>query len=170
MMLGRIRLAWWRETLEQPASARPKGDAVLDAVALHWPHDTSTLVQLVDAWEVMLHDAALTEPLLTDFAKGRIAPIVQLLGANNEHPTLEATAMRWAYADAATKVSSAEERELCLQLGLAAQVPVRRLGKKARGIAVLGALAQRSLDRGGQTLMQGRGAAIIAIKAAIFGR
>ena len=35
-MLGQMRLAWWRDQLGAPASARPQGDLLLDLIGRTW--------------------------------------------------------------------------------------------------------------------------------------
>lgn len=52
-MIGRIRLAWWRERLEALDDAPPPAHPVLRALALHWPGAGERLAALEDgalAW------------------------------------------------------------------------------------------------------------------------
>jgi phytoene synthase len=81
---------------------------------------------------------------------------------------IAAAAFRWAIADAAASVSDPEERARLVSIGLARGDARGRLPAHLRGLAVLDALAQRSLRRGGQPLMEGRGASLVAFRAAIF--
>jgi phytoene synthase len=76
--------------------------------------------------------------------------------------------LRWALADAVTGVSDQSERATLIAAGLAADNGGRRLPSELRGLAVLDALALRALRRGGRPLMEGRGASLTALKAAIF--
>ena len=154
-MLGQMRLAWWRETLAKPHEERPSGDAVLDAIGQHWAEHEERLSKLVDAWELMLAET-LEEEGARQFGALRAAP-------------LDAPAERWALTDAAVHVPDGPERELLLRL--AGENPDRPAFRRdLRGLAILDALARRSLKRGGRPLMEGRGAALVAMRAAIIGR
>ncbi len=162
-MLGQMRLAWWRDMLGKPLAERPSGDAVLDGISEHWAGQEALLVALVDGWEHML-DETLSEESALAFAKGRGAAFSGLGGTECESP-----ATRWALVDAATHISEGAERDmLCALAGNIETSP--RLPKSLRGLAVLDALSRRSLKHGGRPLMEGRGASIVAIRAAIFGR
>jgi 15-cis-phytoene synthase len=79
-----------------------------------------------------------------------------------------AAGLRWALADAAASLSDTAEREALRAVALGVMQPDGRLPGVLRGLAVLEALALRSLRRGGRPLMEGRGSALAALKAAIF--
>lgn len=171
-MLGQMRLAWWRETLGKPHEERPKGDAVLDSVGDHWSGREEALVRLVDGWEVLITAEHLNGSELKAFASGRSAPAIDLLGQDDERQgeAVQAAMARYVFADLASGVSDERERKLAIEYGLGRSRPPVRLGRAARGIAVLDALARRSLKRGGRPMMEGRGAALVAARAAIIGR
>lgn len=172
-MLGQMRLAWWRENLIRPAQARPRGDAVLDLISQGWPHDAAALAGLVDGWEYLLAEPPLAEAAARSFAEGRAAA---LLAACDYEPACSGfaaargAAQGWALADLAAKVSDDRERAMLVAAGIDAAAPRGPMARQARSIAVLGALARRALARGGRPLMEGRGAAIAALRAAIFRR
>ena len=167
-MLGQMRLAWWRDTLAQNPQDWPAGDAVLDAIRQHWQGREAALVKLVNGWEHMLAPPPLGEEDARAFAEGRRDALQAVFG--DAAATVGDAARRWALADLAAKVSLDEERTMLVRLGLDAVPSEPRLPKQARGLAVLSALAKRALDRGGRPLMEGRGAAITAVRAAIIGR
>jgi phytoene synthase len=175
-MLGQMRLAWWRETLMQEVQDRPGGDAVLDAIGEHWAGREAALVALVDGWEHILAQPPLAEEGARAFATGRCEALLAVFGhagaaaARERSDALALAAWRWALADLAVKVSLDEERELLVRLGLADRTPGSGISSEARGLAVLGALAFRALKRGGRPLMEGRGASLVAARAAILGR
>lgn len=169
-MLGQMRLAWWREQLGNNREARPSGDAVLDGIGVHWQGREHALIALVDGWEFMLAEE-LDEAGASAFAQGRAAPFVamaQMAGASNAD-TVDVAARRWALVDAAVHIPDGPERTMLLELAGANREAVR-LPRSLRGLAVLDALARRSLRHGGRPLMEGRGASIAAARAAIFGR
>ena len=168
-MLGQMRLAWWRDALGKPAADRPRGDAVLDAVATHWAGRETALIAMVDGWEVLINAETLGPAEIAAFGAQRGA----FFGALHDDATPEvkhrvaAAALRWALADAVTAVSDAGERAQMIETALAG-VGAGRLPKPLRGLAVLDALAMRALRRGGRPLMEGRGASLVALRAAIF--
>jgi phytoene synthase len=169
-MLGQMRLAWWREALSKPVSDRPRGDAVLDGLGTSWEGREAALTAMVDAWEVLVTADRLGPVEIEAFGSGRGA-FFKALGDDNGEAKAQrvaAAAFRWAIADAAASVSDPDERALLVAMGMARSAQRGRFPSHLRGLAVLDALAWRSLQRGGQPLMLGRGASLAALKAAIF--
>ena len=76
----------------------------------------------------------------------------------------------WALADAASHIEQGEERQTLLDLASELSRPSRNLPAPFRGVAILYALAERALQAGGAPLMAGRGAALVALRAGLFGR
>lgn len=172
-MLGQMRLAWWRETIEKPVAQRPSGDPVLDAISEHWIDRDKSLISLIDGWEKLLAEPPLGRDHIMAFAQGRIEAVRAAFGAHSTQFDQSGAAVQichWAIADLAAGVTLPEERKLLVEFGLENISSLKALGKPFKGIALLGALALRSLDKGGRPLMEGRGAAITAIRAAIIGR
>ena len=81
---------------------------------------------------------------------------------------LAAAGRRWALADAAAGVSDPAEAAVLAETGRAVAAPAGRIPRPLAGLAVLEALAVRALARGGRPLMEGRGASLAALRAAIF--
>jgi len=172
-MLGQMRLAWWRETLSKPIGERPTGDEVLDAVGVHWAGRETALIQLVDGWEQLLAEPRLGDEHARQFAQGRVEAMKAAFSDKADAwdgRGAQIPAWHWALADLATSVSQPKEREMLVALGMDQQRPSKKLNSPFKGIALLGALALRSLEKGGRPLMEGRGASITALRAAIFGR
>ncbi|MEP3051714.1 MAG: hypothetical protein ABJP48_01870 [Erythrobacter sp.] len=168
--LAQMRLAWWREMLQAPASERPSGDSVLDAIGKSWIGYEKALIALVDGWEELLIDPPLTKGVSMRFAQGRAAPFMCLVDEEARTLLIEIHAMRWALADLAAKVQSKEERAMLVSIGLNLEASEKRAPKELRGLIVLGALSLRALKRGGRPLMEGRGAGLTAFRAALLGR
>jgi len=171
-VIGQMRLAWWREQLEKPVSDRPAGDLLLDAVSQHWAGQEEVLLSLVDGWEELLVVPTLTPAVAARFCARR-ARALSLMAAscgNGAGKRAQAAGERWAAADAAVHVSSDEEREVLLATGLGRASGKGSTARSMRGLAVLEALALRSLRRGGRPLMDGRGAALVALRAGLLGR
>ncbi|QUL38674.1 hypothetical protein [Erythrobacter sp. JK5] len=171
-MLGQMRLAWWRDMLALRTPDRPAGDAALSAIGAHWSGDEQALIDVVDGWEVLLVSVALADADLVRIARGRGAPFVALFGGASLRSAarVSAAATRFVCADLAIRLSDAEERRRAIRLGLDQTDDGERLPREARGLRVLEALALRALERGGKPLMEGRGAALTALKAGFFGR
>jgi len=172
-MLGQMRLAWWRETLAKPLDERPNGDVVLDAIGEHLEGREAALAKLVDGWEHLLAEPPLGEEHARLFGEGRVAAMRGVFGDEGvtwDEVGAGVPAWHWALADLARHVSLDEEREMLIRIGLEKPAVPRRLPSQFKGLAVLGALALRSLNKGGRPLMEGRGASITALRTAIFGR
>jgi phytoene synthase len=169
-MLGQMRLAWWREALGKPVSERPRGDAVLDAIGVHWEGRESALVAMVDGWEVLVtaETIGIEEARVLGMGRGTFFAALDQRDDRAGQDRLAAAGYRWALADAAAAVSSSGERAVLVSVGLARAHIGGSFPRDLRGLAVLEALALRSLKRGGQPLMAGRGASLVALRAAIF--
>lgn len=169
-MLGQMRLAWWRDALGKSVAERPSGDAVLDAIGVNWAGREDALVQMVDSWEVLVTADQIGGDEAVAFGAGRGAFFAAFadVASPSVRQACTSAGLRWALADAATAVSDEGERTALVAAGLAADRGGARLPTHLRGLAVLDALALRALRRGGRPLMEGRGASLTALRAAIF--
>ena len=52
-MLGQLRLAWWRDRLNDDPAKWPKGEPLLGRLG-SWGERSRALVPLVDGWEALL--------------------------------------------------------------------------------------------------------------------
>lgn len=162
-LLGQVRLAWWRDTMSKPISERPSGDAVLDAIGEHWIEREHYLVTLVNGWEAFLMAEELTVGSVGKFAEERAAPIAAISVEAKEAGRL------WAFADAVSHLSESTSVQLANGYPAISE-SWKILPRSARGVAVLDALASRSLKRGGRPLMEGRGASLLAFRVGLLGR
>ncbi|MGX7895200.1 hypothetical protein [Tsuneonella sp. HG222] len=167
-MLVQMRLAWWRETLEGPAVTWPRGDPLLEALA-GW-REPAALAGLAAGWENLLSDR-LDSSAIAAFEEGRqaaLAAVAREVGAGASAEATEAAARTWALADLAANLSDPAERAQVVTHGL----PVQReaLPRSLRPLAILAALGGRALERGGRPLLEGRGAALVALRVGMFGR
>lgn len=171
-MLGQMRLAWWREALGRPVSERPSGDVTLDAVSMHWAGAEAPLLKLVEAWEEFLVADRLTGEFAARFCLGRAEParhLAEKYGADVGE-RVHAAGVRWAAGDAAAHVSDDSERQALIAAGIGHANAAGAIPRDLRGLAVLEALALRSMKRGGRPLMEGRGAALVALRVGLLGR
>ena len=171
--LAQMRLAWWRDNLSKPVSERASGDQILDALGRHWLGRERALQMLVDGWEHLLGEEPLSEGAARQFAEGRAGiflAVAECTGRADSAEGVLKAAQRWAIADAAAHASRDDERGMLVRLGLEQGARPAQLPGSMRGLAVLDALARRSLKLGGRPLMEGRGAAICALRAGLLGR
>jgi hypothetical protein len=88
--------------------------------------------------------------------------------ASTESANAFAAGRGWALAGFATRTTNPAERESALLLG--AQLPFLPMRSRAlRGVAVLGGLSRRALQRN-EPILHGRGAVLQAIRLGMFGR
>nr|WP_296716483.1 hypothetical protein [Erythrobacter sp.] len=170
-MLGQMRLAWWRDVLKQSPAQRPRGDVVLDQIGALWPSREESLIAMVDGWEILIGENRLGPDDVNAFAGGRAAPFVSFAGQGDSaagSQRAEQAARCWALVDVAVGVSDPEERALFLEAATVCSTARGRLPGDLRGLAVLEGLARRALRNDGAPLMAGRGAALTALRAAIF--
>lgn len=170
-LLGQMRLAWWRERLSEPAADRPTGDPILAALGDHWRGAESALVRLVDGWEELLDEEAMTRDALSRFADARgraLGEFAARTGVSARQAAAERAGRRWALADFAFRTGSTLERDVALDAAQA--LPgTGRLPQSLRGIAVLEALADRAISRR-EPLAHGRAAALLALRVGTTGR
>jgi phytoene synthase len=169
-LLAQVRLAWWRDRLIDQAGYH-SGEPLLKKLADRWGERRAMLRELVDGWENLLGDAPLPASAINAFAAGRgraLAAFTEVAGDRASAASAEAAGRCWAFADLAWRSSDDRERELARSLGLAVDLPALR-SRELRGVEVLKALAQRALVRN-EPLMQGRGAALAAMRVGMVGR
>ncbi len=166
-LLAQMRLAWWRDKLGQDKAAWPGGDALL-ALLGEW-RDPAALVPLIDGWEGLL-DEALDRPTIDAYASGRGTAFGQLAAQlDADSAAAEACGRWWALGDLATNLADPVERAAVIEAA-AALAPCPALPRALRPLAVLAALGQRSLARGGMPLLDGVGGALLAVRVGIAGR
>ncbi len=145
----------------------PKGDPLL-AELTQW-RAPGALQPLVDGWEGLLAET-LEADAVEGFAAGRAAAFAALADELGASDSAAASAGRsWALADLAGNLTDPTERETVLHLAATerARLPSHRA---LRPLAILGALGHRAVVRGGRPLLEGRGAALLAMRVGMFGR
>lgn len=168
-MLAQVRLAWWRERLQELPANRPIGEPLLDEIGARWPANAGELIPLVDGWEHLLSEPAFSDEALDGFAEGRgqaLAAFARLAGAPDDAGAASAVGRCWGLADQAAR-SQGEQQAVIRELARR-EPSIRFTSPRLRGLAVLGGLARRAIDRG-EPPMHGRGAALAAIRLGMFG-
>ena len=152
--LGAIRLAWWREQLEQLDQATPPAEPRLQAVAGNLgPRGVtgSDVAALEGGWR------RLFEPFPWDV---RVAEAIWFRGRHlfalggrilgEPDAMLEAAGGAWALADAARHCSDGPSRTMLIEQAQALSAGLRgaRFAAALRPLSMLGALALRDAQRG----------------------
>lgn len=156
-MLAQIRLAWWRERLDEPSDKRPAGEPLLALLNDH----AAAFAPLVDGWEALLGDPPLPRSAIAAFAEGRamaLGGLAELLGHPRE--PCETAGRSWALADLANRLSDAAERAHAEALATGLALP--SLPRDMRPLVVLHGLAIR--NRNGPSVL------FAAMRLGIFGR
>ena len=165
---AQLRLAWWRERLGEPPAAWPAGEPVLEALRA-W-RDPSPLAVLSDGWEALLAER-LTAEIAGEFIEARAQAFAGLARevATGAEEAAAGAGRLWAAGDLAANLSDPAERQVALDLGLWLP-PARPLPRALRPPAVLATLGARALRRGGGPLLDGPGAALLALRTGLTGR
>ncbi|MDP4575288.1 squalene/phytoene synthase family protein [Qipengyuania sp. G39] len=172
-IVGQLRLAWWRDAMAESADDLPRGNPLLDALADGFGEQRQHLGALVDGWESVLLAEPIDRLAIQALKTGREAGWLALgtaLGAGADDTAVRLAAGRWALADLLSGLPQEDRTPEIIadaqaSLGQPAPLP---LGM--RPLAVLDALARRSLAAGGAPLLAGRRSAMVALRAGVFGR
>lgn len=163
-MLAQLRLAWWREQLGSDGSAWPEGEPLLAALR-SWDGRHGELLPLVDGWEGMTGPAPLPASVFEQLAEAR--------GRGFAAIARDEAALRpgrnWALVDLAFRLSNAEERKAAFDLARAQDWSRPRLPRALRPLAVLHAMAARSLRRGAQIDRMTPGDFAVAMRVGLLG-
>jgi phytoene synthase len=151
-MVSRIRLAWWRESLERLDSAPSPAEPVLQALAAHvLPRGVSgaELAAMEAGWAELLADGPLDEAGLAAYASSRGGRLfrlcARLLGGGDDG--LGEAGACWALADLARRSSNPAEARAALDLAARAAVEGFPRGRLAP-LGMLMCLAKRDIERG----------------------
>ena len=154
--LGAIRMAWWRERLEEldkgaAAPAEPRLQAVTNSLVSRGVSGAE-LSKLEDAWLPMLEPFPWGDAVAEGFRlRGRTLFGIgaRLLGGDAKEA--EAAGALWSVVDGATHCSDASSRSLLCSAARAAvdDVP-RKLPARIRPLTILAALAAYDLRPGGR--------------------
>ena len=152
-MVGRIRLAWWRERLEDIDRGIVPAEPQLEATARLVAQTSLTgamLVELVVRWEHLLEDFPWRGETVGAVA-GRGAILfgfaAAILGADRPE-TARVAGSLWALVDVARHCSDDESRHLLLDVARGQIDGLRGTTEsEVRPLTMLGLLARRDLER-----------------------
>lgn len=167
-MLAQLRLAWWRDRLNENPAAWPKGEPLLARLA-PWGEAARGLVGLVDGWEALLDDPPFDAAVFDQFAQGRAAGAAALAGVLGSDEAGPAQAGEiWGLAELALHLGDETERQ-ALGARLAGRT-LPSLDRAMRPLLLLAGLSLRAVKRGSRDALDGPGALFAAIRLGIAGR
>ncbi len=164
-MLAQIKLAWWRERLQEGPEHWPEGEPLLSHLG-SWPGLPAQLLPMVDGWECLLADG-LSDAVLRDYAEGR-ASAWRSIGPAEQAEAVMHSARDWALADLALHLGNESEGKRVREM--IGQEKVSRLPKELRSLAVLHGLTRRALAKGSVELLDGPAAGLVALRIGLMGR
>jgi len=170
-MLAQLRLAWWRETLGQPAQAWPTGDVLLASLA-SWNGRHGALTSLVDAWEALTAPAPLGDDALEGFAQGRgaaCAALAEFVGSPRDTDAAMRLGRIWALEDLSMRLGREQERSAAGKLAALEPAGLPRTKRAVRSLRVLAGLARRRRIGGSDEAAASPGAVMEAIKLGLLG-
>lgn len=172
-LLKQMRLAWWRDSLEQSPKQRPRGNTLLDCIGQCWPGEEGALVSLVNGWEMLLAEWNGGREAMPAFGDGRVhafCGLGRLLGVRESDEDIALAARRWSYFDLVEHLSDEGERADALVAASALpQIPIT-LPRALRSLAILDGLARRALRLGNIRLIGDRFSPLAAMRLGILGR
>lgn len=173
MLVGQLRLAWWRDALMTNAEHMPRGNPILDELVRALGPALPQLVPLVDGWEALLVAQPLDEAALGAHTDGRISAWLatsRVIGPCDDLDAVANAARLWSLADLAANLSDPVERTRVVEFAMRYVRLPARLSASMRPLAVLAELARRAITQGGAPLMADRTAALVALRCGLFGR
>ena len=151
-MIGRIRLAWWREALERLDREPAPREPLLEGVAAQLLPAGLTgvaLAEMEEGWAAIVGDQPLEQAEIDTYAARRGGLLfgfsARLLG--RELTGLGGAGEAWALVDLARHSSEPHDVEAALNAARARTVPAR-WPKVLRPLGMLAILAARDLARG----------------------
>lgn len=115
--IGRMRLAWWTDVVEDVAGAKGRGEPVVDALRATGGIDAPGLVALIDGWDVLVAEADIDAAALKDYAQGRGGGLFRALAGASEAPDwLIGAGQVWALWDLAGHVGDVALADAALAL------------------------------------------------------
>jgi len=168
-MLGQIKLAWWREQLGKPADERAQGEPVLALIG-QVSDFGQDLRDLVDGWEELLAEGAISRDRLAAFAAARgsaCAALARAVGSERFADPARECGNAWALAELAVRLSDPAERETALALVSETSWRSVALPRTLRPLKVLHGLAIRS--QGTSELLSGRRDILTAFRLGLLG-
>tara|TARA_R110002033_G_scaffold170733_1_gene213970 strand:- start:725 stop:1396 length:672 start_codon:yes stop_codon:yes gene_type:complete len=114
ILIGQMRLTWWRDILTKPAAERPVGEPLVEQINLLEANgeNLAPLFALLDGWEVMLDDFPWDDRQFENYARARGCGFFEFALPGREALTegQAETARAWALWDFARHCSDSNMR------------------------------------------------------------
>ncbi len=169
-VLAQLKLAWWRDRLEQDVAARPRGEPLLARLA-EWRCGGKAMIMLVNGWEAMLEERPFKAGAVEAFATGRAGlagELAERLGCDRR--AAEARARRWALADLSLHSEDTTTRYQLRDLALADGAVQAICERAMRPLAVLEKINLRASKIGSLRALGSPAALFTAIRVGLIGR
>tara|TARA_R110000824_G_scaffold162204_3_gene337821 strand:- start:3793 stop:4464 length:672 start_codon:yes stop_codon:yes gene_type:complete len=154
ILIGQMRLTWWRDILTKPAADRPAGEPLVQQINLleEKGESLAPLLALLDGWEVMLDDFPWEDRQFQNYATARGTGYFQFgLGARASlTKQQEEFGQAWALWDFARHCSDAGMRLAAFERCTEILKPMPRLDfdRSGRPLSILCKLMIRDVRKG----------------------
>ncbi len=169
-VLAQLKLAWWRDRLEQIPAVRPQGEPLLARLA-DWRDGGKSMIILVNGWESLLAESPFTAQPIAAFADGRGALAGELAERTGcDRAAAEARARRWALADLSLHIAEPEGRLIARNMALNQGSASGPCEPAMRPLAVLEKINLRASRIGSIRALSSPMALLTAIRVGLIGR
>lgn len=115
ILIGQMRLTWWRDILTMPADARPAGEPLVEQINLleEKGENLAPLLTLLDGWEAMLDDFPWADREFDNYATARGCGFFEFGLTGEKSPSEQQAELgrAWALWDFARHCSDANMRQ-----------------------------------------------------------
>ena len=162
-LIGQMRMAWWRDVISKPAAQRPKGEPLLAQLTALGEtaiggKTQAAMLQLVDAWDVLLTDAIWTPDVLQSHARSKaeaiFAGFADVMDVDPCATSMLQAGEYWALAGLLRHCQTAQQYD-AVTAALAAQPARCSLRRELRPLAILAFAARQEQAAGQGNLRQG---------------
>ena len=154
ILIGQMRLTWWRDILTKSAADRPAGEPLVEQINLLEKKgaDLTPLLTLLDGWEAMLEDFPWQDREFDNYAMARGSGLFGFGSPGNSALSegQAALAQAWALWDFARHCSDAAMRESAFARcrAIVAEHPDVRFDRSGRPLSILCKLMLRDVRKG----------------------
>jgi len=154
ILIGQMRLTWWRDILTKPASERPAGEPLVEQIDRFEQEGASLapLLTLLDGWEVMLDDFPWDDRQFASYSAARGCGFFEFGLPHGERVSggQREWARAWALWDFARHCSDDAMRrsafDRCTEI--VASDPPARFDRSGRPLSILCKLMRRDVRQG----------------------
>ncbi len=154
ILIGQMRLTWWRDILTKPADERPAGEPLLELLTPLEAagQDISPLIRMVEGWEMLLDDFPWEDRQFAKHAEFRGEGLFQFaLGSEKPLDEQQKNASRsWALWDFARHCSDRATREEAFHKCCALHEKCQnvRFDRSGRPLSILCQIVARDVKKG----------------------